>query len=142
MRGMGAAVFDREEGLWVGPGDSKVYFDCTSGGNQNLGQIWEYDPGREAVTLVFESETNGQLENPDNITVVPQNGDIFICEEGNGEQFVRGLTLDGEIYDFAQTVSNNTEFCGATFDPDAQKLYLNQHGSAAASRRAPRAATP
>src|SRR3712207_7807680 len=32
----GAAVFDREEGLWVGPGDSKVYFDCTSGGNQNL----------------------------------------------------------------------------------------------------------
>ena len=124
----GAAVFDREEGLWVGPGDSKVYFDCTSGGNQNLGQIWEYDPGRETVTLIFEAETNSQLENPDNITVVPQTQDIFVCEDSNGEQFVRGLTLDGEIYDFARTISNNTEFCGAVFDPDAQTLYLNQQG--------------
>lgn len=136
------AVFDREEGLWVGPGDSKVYFDCTSGGNQNLGQIWEHDPGRETVTLIFESEANSQLENPDSITVVPQNGDIFICGDSNGEQFVRGLTLDGEIYDFARTVSNNTEFCDATFDPDAQTLYLNQQGERGGFEGDLRAATP
>ena len=30
----GAAIFDREEGIWVG-GD-KVYFDCTEGGVTNL----------------------------------------------------------------------------------------------------------
>ena len=122
----GAAVFDREEGLWIGNG--KVYFDCTSGGNQNLGQIWEYDPGRETVTLIFEGTTSSELQNPDNIVVVPQTGDIFVCEDGPDEQFVRGLTLDGEIYDFARTMSNETEFCGATFDPDAQTLYLNQQG--------------
>ena len=122
----GAAVFDREEGLWIGNG--KVYFDCTSGGNQDLGQIWEYDPGRETVTLIFEGTTSTELQNPDNIVVVPQTGDIFICEDGPDEQFVRGLTLDGEIYDFARTISNKTEFCGAVFDPDAQTLYLNQQG--------------
>ena len=68
------------------------------------------------------------MQSPDNITVVPQTGDIFVCEDGAGEQFVRGLTLDGEIYDFAQTITNDTEFCGAAFDPDAQTLYLNQQG--------------
>ena len=124
----GAAVFDREEGLWVGPGDSKVYFDCTFGGNQDLGQVWEYDPGRETVTLIFESTNNSTLENPDNITVVPQTQDIFICEDGPNDQFVRGLTQDGEIYDFARTITNDTEFCGAVFDPDGQTLYLNQQG--------------
>jgi secreted PhoX family phosphatase len=54
--------------------------------------------------------------------------DIFIFEDGDEEQFVRGLILDDEIYDFAQTISNDTEFYGATFDPDGQSLYLNQQG--------------
>ena len=43
------------------------------------------------------------LENPDNVVIVPQTGDIFLQEDSNGEQFVRGVTLDGEIYDFAKT---------------------------------------
>jgi secreted PhoX family phosphatase len=38
------------------------------------------------------------------------------------------VTRDGEIYDFAQTVTNETEFCGACFDPDGQTLYVNQQG--------------
>jgi DNA-binding response OmpR family regulator len=46
----GAAIFDRQEGMWAGPGEAKVYFDCTSGGRANLGQVWEYDPGRETIT--------------------------------------------------------------------------------------------
>ena len=71
-----------------------------------------------------EPEASGRdpRENPPPLRpgiVVPQTGDIFICEYGAGEQFVCGLTLDGEIYDFAQTITNDTEFCGATFDPDA-----------------------
>ncbi len=47
-QGKGAAYFDREEGMRVGQGgrgDAKVYFDCTNDGPNDLGQVWEYDPG-------------------------------------------------------------------------------------------------
>lgn len=126
----GAAYFDRQEGMWSSSqgGGFKVYFDCTFGGPQNLGQVWEYDPGRETLTLIYISTDPNTLENPDNVTIVPQTQDIFLCEDGDGDQFVRGVTQDGEIYDFAQTVTNDTEFCGACFDPDGQTLYLNQQG--------------
>ncbi len=106
----------------------KVYFDCTEGGANNLGQIWEYDPGRETVTLIFQSPSAAVLENPDNITIVRQTQDVLVCEDSPGEQFIRGVTRDGEIYDFAQTTTNDTEFCGACFDPDGQTLYVNQQG--------------
>ena len=49
----GAAIFDREEGIWVGGG--KVYFDCTAGGAANLGQVFEFDPGSQTITLIYES---------------------------------------------------------------------------------------
>ena len=70
----GAAYFDRQEGIWVsGVGQgAKVYFDCTEGGPESLGQVWEYDPGREMLTLIYISTDRNQLENPDNITIVPQ----------------------------------------------------------------------
>lgn len=126
----GAAYFDRQEGIWVsGVGQgAKVYFDCTTGGPENLGQVWEYDPGRETLTLIYISTDRNQLENPDNVTIVPQTQDIFLCEDSGGEQFIRGVTQDGEIYNFANTVNNDTEFCGACFDPDGQTLYVNQQG--------------
>jgi uncharacterized protein len=133
----GAAVFDRQEGMWVGASGSsaagqKVYFDCTEGGPNNLGQVWEYDPGRETITLIFQSPSVAVLENPDNVTIVPQTQDIFLCEDGppapSPSQFIRGVTRDGEIYDFAETITNDTEFCGACFDPDGQTLYVNQQG--------------
>jgi uncharacterized protein len=127
----GAAYFDRQEGMWVGQGgqgDSKIYFDCTEGGPNNLGQVWEYDPGRETLTLIYQSTSNLTLENPDNITIVPQTGDVLICEDSPGEQYLRGVTIDGEIYNFAKTQTNNTELCGACFDPDGNTLYVNQMG--------------
>lgn len=124
----GAAYFDRLEGMWMGHGHSKIYFDTTSGGAAGLGQVWEYDPGRETLTLIYESTSSATLQSPDNMVVVPGTGDIFLQEDGNGEQFVRGVTLAGEIYDFAKTAENETEFCGGCFDPDGNTLYLNQQG--------------
>jgi secreted PhoX family phosphatase len=124
----GAAFFDRQEGMWTGVGDSKIYFDCTTGGAQDQGQIWEYDPGRETLTLLFESPSAAVLEGPDNVVIVPQTGDIFLCEDAFAPQYVRGLTQQGELYDFAQSVNNDTEFAGACFDPDGQTMYLNQYG--------------
>ena len=124
----GAAIFDRQEGMWAGSGESKIYFDCTTGGAQNLGQVWEYDPAREVITLIFESTNSATLENPDNMVIVPKTGDIFLQEDSGGDQYVRGLTQAGEIYNFAMSGANNSEFCGGCFDPDGQTLYLNQQG--------------
>jgi uncharacterized protein len=136
----GAAFFDRQEGMWAtgggfgGDGDddnrkgTKIYFDCTSGGALSLGQVWEFDPRRQTITLIYESTDITRLEGPDNVVVVPKTGDIFLCEDASGEQFVRGITPQGEIYDFAKTQTNDTEFCGACFSPDGKTLYLNQQG--------------
>ena len=123
----GAAYFDRVEGAWVGHG--KLYFDCTSGGAAGLGQVWEYDPARKTITLIYESTDAARLENPDNVVIVPATGDVFLCEDGDGEQFVRGVTLDGKVYDFARSGKNETEFCGACFSPDGGTLFLNQQGA-------------
>jgi secreted PhoX family phosphatase len=124
----GAAFFDRQEGMWAGVGDSKIYFDCTEGGAQNLGQVWEYDPGRETITLIYESSNSQSLENPDNVVIVPQTGDIFLCEDSPGTQYIRGVTQEGEIYDFAQLLAGESELAGACFDPDGQTLYVNRFG--------------
>ena len=83
----------------------KIYFDCTDGRPADLGQVWEYDPGRETITLSTSRPTRRRSQNPDNVVIVPQTGDIFLQEDGTGEQFIRGVTRDGEIYDFAKTGS-------------------------------------
>jgi uncharacterized protein len=134
----GAAVFDRQEGMWVGTGYTKIYFDCTEGGAQNLGQVWEYDPGRETLTLIYESTSPNFLKHPDNIVIVPQTGDMLLCEDSSIlPQHIRGLTLDGEIYDFARALIGETEFAGACFDADGQTLYVNQYGLRSATDTAP-----
>jgi secreted PhoX family phosphatase len=96
----GAAIFDRTEGAWTA--DGRVYFDCTTGGEAQLGQLWEYRPeGRSGgrLKLIYESTNASELESPDNVVVVPGTGDVFLQEDSGGEQFVRGVTSRGEIYD-------------------------------------------
>ena len=127
----GAAFFDRLEGIWAtGVGrNSRIYFDSTSGGAANLGQVWEYDLRRETITLIYESTSAATLANPDNVVIVPQTRDILLCEDGSGEQFIRGLTREGKIYNFAKTAINQSEFCGACFDRSGHTLYVNQQGT-------------
>ncbi|MGI8804154.1 MAG: alkaline phosphatase PhoX, partial [Thermoleophilaceae bacterium] len=121
----GAARFTREEGTAVdGP---RIYFDCTNGGDAELGQIWEYHAGREELTLIYESPSQKVLDFPDNLTVAPT-GDLFICENGTPPDFIRGLTPGGRIVDFAQAVNNLTEFAGACFSADGKTLFVNQNG--------------
>jgi secreted PhoX family phosphatase len=124
----GAAVFDRMEGAWVGPLGVRIFFDCTTGGAQYFGQVWEYRPDRETLTLVYESTSAATLDGPDNVVVVPWTGDVFLCEDAVAPQFIRGITSSGEIYDFAQGLNNNTEFAGACFDPDGLTLYVSHYG--------------
>lgn len=125
----GGATFARLEGCWWG--DGAVYLNSTSGGDLEEGQVWEYRPeGRDGGTLrlVFESPSEAVLDNPDNITVSPRGG-LVLCEDGDGEHlFLRGLTRDGRIFDFAQNLVNAREWAGATFSPDGQTLFVNIQG--------------
>jgi len=125
---LGAATFARLEGCWYG-GDS-VYFTSTSGGDKRLGQVWQYTPqGKDKgrLKLIFESHEEAALDMPDNICVSP-NGGLILCEDGNNEQYVRGLTRDGKIFDFAKNILpgyEDKEFAGATFSPDGHTLFVN-----------------
>jgi secreted PhoX family phosphatase len=133
-----AAIFDRTEGAWTA--DGRVYFDCTSGGEAQLGQLWEYRPrggDRGELKLIYESTSATELDGPDNVVVVPGTGDVFLQEDAGGDQFVRGVTRPGEIYDFARTVVNSTEFCGGTFSPDGRTFFLNQQGERGAPSPGP-----
>ncbi len=136
----GAAIFDRTEGIWAH--DRRLYFDCTTGGEAQLGQVWELRPrGRDGGTLrlIFESTAATELENPDNVVVVPATGHVFLQEDSSGEQFVRGVNRRGRIYDFAQTLVNASEFCGGCFSADGQTFFLNQQGGRLADGQAPTA---
>ncbi|HEU0186219.1 MAG TPA: alkaline phosphatase PhoX [Blastocatellia bacterium] len=121
----GAASFSRLEGIWYS-GDGSLFFNSTDGGNARLGQVWKYRPRGDGgvLSLVFESPSADILDAPDNITVTPGGG-LILCEDGGGEQFLRGLTQQGEIFDFALNVLNDSEFAGATFSPDGDTLFVN-----------------
>jgi uncharacterized protein len=124
-----AAVFDRTEGAWTA--DDRIYFDCTTGGEAQCGQLWEYRPrGRDGgeLKLIYESRSTEELDGPDNVVVVPHTGHVWLQEDAQNEQYIRGVTPRGEIYDFARTVLNNTEFCGGTFSPDGRTFFVNQQG--------------
>ena len=131
----GGAIFDRLEGCWFG--DGSMFFHDTRGGVRREGTVWQYTPAaREGqggsddvgtLRLIFDSPGPDVLDNPDNITVNPHGG-LILCEDGGGVQFLRGLTRDGRIFDFAANQFNDAEFAGATFSPDGNTLFVNIQG--------------
>jgi secreted PhoX family phosphatase len=134
----GGASFARLEGCWSGRGS--IFINSTSGGDAGLGQVWEYRPGRrggrsnatswrgDRLTLLFESSGPEVLDSPDNICVSPRGG-IVLCEDGSDDQYLRGLTPEGAIFDFALNLANSFEFAGATFAPGGKVLFVNIQGA-------------
>ena len=124
----GGAAFARLEGAWYDGGS--IFFNSTSGGDEGFGQIWEYRPrGRSGgqLILIFESPNETVLDAPDNICVSPRGG-LALCEDGDKDQFVRGLNERGEIFDFAlNNISGNEdkEFAGACYSPDGDVMFVN-----------------
>lgn len=134
-RAKGAARFQRLEGcFWA---DDGVYFVSTNGGDARSGQIWFYKPGAQdnggELTLVFESPSRDVLEGPDNICASPRGG-LVICEDGQDDQYLRGLTPAGGIVNLVQAPVPDggpepPEFCGCCFSPDGRVLFFNVQGS-------------
>jgi len=131
----GGAIFSRLEGAWYGHG--RIYFVSTNGGDVEEGQVWEYDPANDRLRLLFESPDAEVLNMPDNICVSPRGG-LVLCEDGSDTQFVHGLTVDGQVFRFAQNnVALNgerndlvgdfteSEFAGATYSPDGRWMFVN-----------------
>ena len=144
----GAAGFSRLEGQAYDRG--VVYFTSTQGGGaaetgpdsttgygNGSGQVWAYDVNRRTLTCVFQSPGPLVLDLPDNVTT-SANGTLVVCEDNVNNNFIRGLTRGGELFDIALnrlTSStgadrSNDEFAGSTFDPTGHTLFVNIQASA------------
>lgn len=136
-REKGAAIFARLEGCCADD-NGRIYFTSTSGGNNKGGQIWRYEPtdrdsGR--LRLMFESPDREILDMPDNVCVRPNSSHLFICEDsdyigqgGTRDNYIRILTADGRISNFAKNITPNFttgEFAGTTFSHDGKTLFVN-----------------
>ena len=129
----GATRFARGEGMWYG--NSAVYFACTNGGDNGKGQIWKYTPSRFEGTskeadepgileLFVEPNDGNIIENADNLTVAPW-GDLVVCEDSDGDNFLLGITPEGEVYKMGRNAVSESELAGATFSPDGSTLFMN-----------------
>ena len=140
-RAKGAATFSRLEGIFYDSG--KIYLVSTQGGDtpagepppagygDGFGQLWVHDTRRNTLTLLFESPSRTVLELPDNLCISPRKC-ALLCEDGPVENFLRGVTPDGEIFDFARNAiagRQQEEFAGSTFTPDGKVLFVNIQAS-------------
>jgi secreted PhoX family phosphatase len=154
---LGAAYFSRCEGQVYDNG--VVYFTATQGGGapepgssagdttgygNGTGQVWAYHVAEQKLRCVFQSPDVATLDFPDNITTSPR-GTLVICEDSSGDNFLRGLTPQGAIWDIGlnrlmsstQTDADGNpvrrwgdEFAGSTFSPDGHTLFVNIQASA------------
>ncbi|MGW2151975.1 PhoX family protein [Nonomuraea sp. NPDC001699] len=137
-RAEGAAIFARLEGAVFHQG--VVYFVSTQGGatapgdpppsgfGDGRGQVWAYETWSGRLRLVHESPRSSVLDLPDNVTV-SRRGTLVLCEDGDGDNYLRGLTRTGEIFDFCRLHpipdDPGAEFAGSTFGPGGLTLFVN-----------------
>jgi secreted PhoX family phosphatase len=144
-RSQGAAGFSRLEGQVFDRG--VVYFTSTQGGGaaetgpelvtgygNGTGQVWGYRPSDQTLTCVFQSPNNSALDFPDNITA-SKRGTIILCEDSAGDNFIRGLSRKGQLFDIAlNRLTRNAppnaprfgeEFAGSTFNNNGKTLFVN-----------------
>jgi uncharacterized protein len=153
-RAQGAAGFSRLEGHAFDRG--VLYFTSTQGGGpaetgpenttgygNGQGQVWAYRPADQTLTCVFQSPPkpanavdNPVLDFPDNVTTSPR-GTLILCEDSAGDNYIRGLTRKGQLFNialnrnktFAGADRFGDEFAGPTFSRNGKTLYVNIQAS-------------
>jgi uncharacterized protein len=89
------------------------------------GQIWRYDPRGSTLRLVVRFEQDDDFEGPDNITISPH-GYAVMCTDGeDADQFLAGITPDGQTFPLAYNRLSDEEFAGACFSPNGRTLFAN-----------------
>jgi uncharacterized protein len=123
---LGAARFCRGEGIVLSKG--VVYVCCTSGGRAGTGQLFKLSLGsagtHDWLELFAESPGPGVLDMPDNICMAPW-GDLLVAEDGAGEQYLRGITPEGKVYDLARNAASRGELAGVTVSPKGDSVFVN-----------------
>ena len=119
---MGAAIIKRGEGIWYH--DGVVYICSTSGGPNSKGQIFKLTLESQELELIAQSDDPDVLDMPDNICVAPW-GDLYMSEDGDGDQYIRYLNQDGNVQDFARNALSGSELAGVCFSPDGKALFIN-----------------
>ncbi len=119
---LGAARFARNEGIALH--GRALTFCATDGGRREAGQVWRLDLATERLRLLLEPDDLTLLDGPDNLAPGP-NGDLFVCEDGEGENFVHAITPGGRLYRFARNAHNESELAGACFAPDGRTMFVN-----------------
>ena len=128
----GAAIFARGEGCYYSKG--LTYFTCTSGGKKKLGQMFKYTPSSlegnhnendvpATLELFLEPNNERLMRNCDNFTA-SAHGDLIVCEDRIDSRLI-GITMEGEIYEFAHIVGHRSELTGVTFSPDGNTMFVN-----------------
>ncbi|MGN9786740.1 PhoX family protein [Nonomuraea sp. ZG12] len=137
-RAAGGAIFSRLEGAVYHQGT--VYFVSTQGGDtapgdtppdgfgKGRGQVWAYETWSGRLKLAYQSPRAATLDLPDNVTVSGR-GTLVLSEDGEGDNYLRGLTRAGGVFDFCRLApvagDAGAEFAGSTFGPGGHTLYVN-----------------
>lgn len=129
----GGAIFARLEGAFHA--DGGIYVVSTNGGDATSGQVFHYSPTSDdggELRLVFESPDAAILDRPDNIVPSPGGG-LVMCEDGSGDQYIRGLDQEGQIIDLVRSAypeggPQPGEFAGSCFSPDGRVMFFNVQG--------------
>jgi secreted PhoX family phosphatase len=50
---------------------------------------------------------------------------LLVAEDGGGEQFVRGITPEGRVYDLARNAASGGEFAGICCSPSGGTIFVN-----------------
>lgn len=129
----GAVRFARGEGIWYGK--NELFFACTSGGKNGMGQIFRYVPSKfegqpsekdspAKLELFLEPNNIDTFQNCDNLTVAPW-GDVIICEDKDDPRII-GITPKGSTYVIAKNIGyRESEFAGPVFSPSGKTLFVN-----------------
>lgn len=138
-------VFNRGEGAWFS--DGVLYFSTTGDD-----RVWAYRTSTATIEVIYDAALLGPtapLRDPDNLTVHPTSGDLFVCEDSDDLQVV--LLADGGgqrvAAPFLQLVGHATgesgspgqdpsvvtssswskisELTGPAFSPDGSRFYVS-----------------
>jgi len=137
----GGSAFVALEGCACDQG--RIYFTSKLGGKANAGCVFEYEPGREIIRLIFESSGHELISGPDNIIMSPR-GSLVICEDRvtlhSASQKILGLNNQGTLFAFCQVnpdldgsfgghdlraTALKSEWAGVTFSLDGNWLFCN-----------------
>jgi secreted PhoX family phosphatase len=123
-RGKDTTGFERGEGAWFS--DGVVYF-CTTADHR----VWAHDVNGGTLEVIYDALALGDaapLREPDNVTVHPASGDIYVAEDDDDLQLVLLANSSGQriAAPFLQLFGHEgSEIAGPAFSPDGTRLYFS-----------------